>query len=78
MKNLRLIALMFSVVLTIACKDTKKETVVETEVEEIIKDDVKEKRLSITLLPKSGSNVEGTINFSEKNGLVTMVGTVTG
>lgn len=78
MKNLRLIALTFAVVFATACKETKKEneTVIETtEVEEIVTPD---KKLSISLVPKSGSNVEGTINFSQKNGMVTMVGTVTG
>tara|TARA_R110002049_G_scaffold273961_3_gene451893 strand:- start:16 stop:597 length:582 start_codon:yes stop_codon:yes gene_type:complete len=80
MKNLRLIALTFAVVFATACKDNKKETETEvkTEVEEIVKKDTTEKRLSITLSPKSDSNVEGTINFVEKNGMVTMVGTVTG
>lgn len=80
MQNLRLIALTFAVVFATACKDSKKETetVIETEVEEIIKEDTTEKRLSITLSPKSGSNVEGKINFVQKNGMVTMVGTVTG
>lgn len=80
MKNLRLIALTFAVVFATACKDSKKETetTIETEVEEIVKEGTTEKKLSITLSPKSGSNVEGTINFTQKNGLVTMVGTVTG
>ncbi len=36
------------------------------------------KRLSITLSPKSGSRVEGTINFTQLNGMVSMVGMVTG
>ncbi len=80
MKNLKLIALAFSVVFATSCKENKTETevVIETEVEEIVKEDTIEKKLSITLSPKSDSNVEGTINFTEKNGMVTMVGTVIG
>lgn len=80
MKNLRLIALSLSVVLATACKDAKKETEtqIENEVEDVVKEVTTEKRLSISLDPKSGSNIEGTINFVEKNGMVTMVGTVTG
>ena len=80
MKNLKLFVLMISVVFATACKESKKETeeVVETEVEEIIKETSKEKRISVTLSPKSDSNVEGTINFTEKDGKVIMVGTITG
>lgn len=80
MKTIKLFALACTVVLAVSCKDTKKEneTVVETEIEEVKETTATEKKLSITLSPKSGSNVEGTINFSEKDGMVTMVGTVTG
>jgi Cu-Zn family superoxide dismutase len=80
MKNLKLIALAFTIVFATACKDSKKEVedVVETEVEEIVKENTTEKRMSITLSPKSNSNVEGTINFTEKDGKVIMVGTITG
>ncbi len=80
MKNLKLIALAFSVVFVTSCKDNKKETeeITKVEVEEIVKEDTTEKTLSIYLSPKSGSEVEGTINFTEKGGIVTMVGTVMG
>jgi Cu-Zn family superoxide dismutase len=78
MKHLKLIALAFSVVFATSCKENKSETVVETEVEEIVEENTVEKKISVTLSPKSGSKVEGTINFTDKNGLVTMVGTITG
>lgn len=80
MKYLKLIALAFSIVFATSCKDEKKEIekVVDTEIEEIVKENETEKKLSITLSPKSDSNVEGIINFTEKNGMVTMVGTITG
>lgn len=83
MKTLKLFVLTFAVVFATACKDNKKEEV-NTEVEETVTqaeemvEAVKEKKLSITLSPKSDSKVEGTINFTEKDGMVTMVGTVTG
>ena len=80
MKNLKLIALALGVVFATSCKENKTvtEDEIQTEVEEIIKEDSTEKKLSITLSPKSDSNVDGTINFTQKNGMVTMVGTVTG
>lgn len=81
MKNLKLILFSFVVIsAATSCKDTKKETetIVESDFEEIVKEDATEKKLSVLLYPKSGSNVDGTINFTEKNGFVTMVGTVTG
>jgi len=80
MKNLKLLVLTFTVVFVTACKDTTKttDTTIKTETEELKDNISSEKKLSIILSPKSDSNVEGTINFSEKNGIVTMVGTVTG
>jgi len=80
MKNLRLIALAFTVVFATSCKENKTETkdIIDTEVEEIVKENTTVKKLTINLSPKSDSKVEGTINFSEKDGMVTMVGTITG
>jgi Cu-Zn family superoxide dismutase len=81
MKNLNLLTLAFSVVFAISCKEIKtetEETSIDTEIEKVVEASSTEKRLSITLSPKSDSNVEGTINFVEKNGIVTMVGTITG
>jgi Cu-Zn family superoxide dismutase len=81
MKHLKLIALAFSVVFVTSCKETKSETdeaLIDTEIEQVVEVTSTEKSLTISLSPKSDSNVEGTINFVEKNGMVTMVGTVTG
>jgi Cu-Zn family superoxide dismutase len=81
MKHLKLIALAFSVVFVTSCKETKSETdeaLIDTEIEQVVEATSTEKSLTISLSPKSDSNVEGTINFVEKNGMVTMVGTVTG
>ncbi len=80
MKHLKLIALTLSIVFATACKDNKKESqeADDMQVEDVVKEDATPKKLSITLSPKSGSNVDGTVNFIEKDGKVTMVGTVTG
>ncbi|WP_179352569.1 superoxide dismutase family protein [Winogradskyella vidalii] len=83
MNKLRLIVICFTVVFATACKDSNKEkeapaTVVETE--PVMTEDMtpNEKKLTVTLAPKNGSNVEGSINFSESDNMVTMVGTITG
>ncbi|WP_417875883.1 superoxide dismutase family protein [Winogradskyella sediminis] len=82
MKNLKVLLLSCILVTAVtACKDTKKETDTTTEKEtEVIEEnvDTTSKKLSVTLSPKSDSNIEGTINFTETNGKVSMVGTVTG
>lgn len=82
MKNLKVLLLSCILVSAVtACKDTKKETDTTTEKEtEVIEEnvDTTSKKLSVTLSPKSDSNIEGTINFTETNGKVSMVGTVTG
>lgn len=80
MKNLRLLALAFTLVFATSCKDNKAETKdsIDTEVEEIVKENTTVKKLTVTLSPKSGSNVEGTVSFKEKDGMVTMVGIFSG
>jgi len=81
MKNLKLLGLAFSVVFVTSCKENKTETeeaIIDTEIEKVVEANSTEKRLTVSLSPKSDSNVEGTINFVEKNGMVTMVGTITG
>jgi len=82
MKNLKVLLLSFIVVSAVtACKNTNKETDTATETQtEVLEEnvDTTSNKLSITLSPKSDSNIEGTINFTETNGKVSMVGTVTG
>lgn len=80
MKHLKLIALAMGIVFATGCKDNKKDTqgVDDMETEDVVIEDTAPKKLSITLSPKSGSNVNGTVNFTETNGMVTMVGTFTG
>ncbi|MEL0653285.1 superoxide dismutase family protein [Algibacter sp. TI.3.09] len=81
MKDLKLVALAFTLVFAISCKDSKKEneTITETEVVKNVEETiVKNKNLSILLSPKSGSDIKGTLNFTEENGQVTMNGTISG
>jgi Cu-Zn family superoxide dismutase len=81
MKDLKLVVLAFTLVFAISCKNSKKEneTIIETEaVKNVENTIVKNKNLSILLSPKSGSDIKGTLNFTEGNGQVTMNGTISG
>ena len=81
MKDLKLVVLAFTLVFAISCKNSKKEneTILETEaVKNVENTIVKNKNLSILLSPKSGSDIKGTLNFTEENGQVTMNGTISG
>ncbi|NRR91904.1 superoxide dismutase family protein [Winogradskyella undariae] len=78
MKNLKFITLALTILFATACKDKPKNTDKVTKTEAAKETSISQKSLSIALDPKSGSNVEGTIKFSEENGTVSMVGTITG
>ncbi|WP_159019395.1 superoxide dismutase family protein [Algibacter sp. L3A6] len=81
MKDLKLVVLAFTLVFAISCKNSKNEneTIIETEaVKNVENTMVKNKNLSILLSPKSGSDIKGTLNFTEENGQVTMNGTISG
>lgn len=78
MKNIKLAAIAFVFVFATSCKKNKKEEVKETEVENVVKETSTEKKLVINLSPKSDSNVEGTVTFKEKDGIVSMTANMTG
>ena len=80
MRHLKLMALAFTVVFATACKNDKKETeeIIETEVEEVVTETKTEKTISVTLSPKSDSNVTGTVVFTDKGGEVTMEANLSG
>ena len=62
-----------------SCKDEKKETEeITTEIEEIVTEEVTKKSISITLTPRSESNVQGKVMFTEENGEVSMTAKMTG
>ncbi|MCF7561321.1 superoxide dismutase family protein [Sabulilitoribacter multivorans] len=72
--SLLLLALALSVV---ACKQNKKDTeVVENEIIEV--ETNISKTLTVGLSPKSDSNVSGSVVFTEENGTVNMVASITG
>ncbi len=62
-----------------ACKNAKKEEpVMESETAETEMETSMTKELSVTLNPKSDSNVSGTVTFTEENGIVSMHAMITG
>ena len=80
MKKINYLILVFAVSLT-ACKNTKSEeknTETAVEVTDVVIEEPIIKELNITLNPKSDSNVSGTVIFTEENGTVKMVATMTG
>lgn len=80
MKNKVLTVLALSLILATACKDATKKTedTVDTEIEEVVKDTDMSKTLTVTLNPKSDSNVSGTVTFIEKDGEIMMTADMTG
>ncbi|NNE32712.1 MAG: superoxide dismutase family protein [Winogradskyella sp.] len=85
MKNFKLIALALTLVFATACKDNNKEsednmeTEMETEVKEMMTDENEiTKELTFNLSPKSDSNVEGTVTFTQTGDEVSMVANMSG
>ncbi|MBO3116142.1 superoxide dismutase family protein [Winogradskyella sp. DF17] len=80
MKTKVLAVLALSLILATACKNATKKTeeTVETEVEEVVNDTNMSKTLTVTLNPKSDSNVSGTVTFTEKEGKIMMTADMTG
>lgn len=80
MKNTSIFTLAIIMVLTIACKNEKKEA--EQNIEETVtnKEEVtaKVEVIKFSLEPKSDSNVSGTVTFTQENGSVTMVAEMEG
>jgi Cu-Zn family superoxide dismutase len=78
MKKIGLILL--ATVFIIACKQNKKEDkTVETEVIETVENEVTSpKTLTFVLQAKSETNVNGKVVFTEENGIVNMLVTVSG
>ncbi|MGZ0017774.1 superoxide dismutase family protein [Yeosuana sp. AK3] len=79
MKKTSLFAFALVMVLTIACKNEKKET--EQKIEEpVIVEEVTSniEVIKFSLEPKSDSKVSGTVTFTQENGQVTMVAEMEG
>lgn len=78
MKKISVLMIAFAISAT-ACKQTKKEeVVVENESTEMVIEEVNTKTLTIALNAKSESNVSGNVVFTEDNGTVKMLATVSG
>jgi len=58
----------------ISCKNNKSEEKEGIETEEVVTETSEKKQLSILMEPRSDSNTQGTISFTEENGVVTMHG----
>lgn len=80
MKKTSVFALALIMVLSISCKNEKKET--EKQVEEtVVEEEVTASNVEVikfALEPKSDSNVSGTVTFTQENGIVTMVAEMEG
>lgn len=84
MKKLHILALILSLVLSVACKSDKKENSTETEAETIETKKVIDpsandgKQVWVMLNSKSGSNVKGNVIFEQEGEKVSMVASING
>ena len=82
MKNIKVLMLALVFISGYNCKEVKKDAKeaseeMEEAVEEI-KEEVKVESIQFSMEAKSDSNVKGDVNFTEENGTVKMVATLTG
>lgn len=81
MKKINLLALVAVFAIATSCKNDKKESMEMepvNEVEEVMPEPVVAKKVTIELIAKSGSNVNGNVVFSEENGSVSMTAVMGG
>lgn len=80
MKKIFIFAFAFIMVLSVSCKNEKKETEKKVEETAVEKEEVTSKAdvIKFALEPKSDSNVSGTVTFTQENGSVTMVAEMEG
>ncbi len=82
MKKIHIIALSMILVLAYNCKDGKKtekeSKAAMEEPAEIIVEEVNVKVIKFSMEPKSDSNVQGEVVFTEENGMVMMNATLSG
>jgi len=82
MKNIKYISLLLPFVIAFSCKEVKKDAKDAMEgVEQMateIKEEIEVKTLTFSLEPKSDSNVEGEVSFTEEDGVVDMKATLSG
>ncbi len=83
MKKIVITALGLAIIMSIGCKQTKKEAEEASEEMEEVVEEVKEEVMEVTsirfqLEPKSDSNVSGEVTFTEENGNVVMKASLSG
>jgi len=81
MKKLESILLLGILVLFIQCKETKKEASAESDTDTEVQAETVEETIEVVkfkMEPKSNSNVEGDVSFTDENGQITMVANFSG
>ncbi|WP_111683882.1 superoxide dismutase family protein [Winogradskyella tangerina] len=82
MKHFRITLLVFSIIFMTACKNDNKDSKVEetedVEIKKTVEENVEIKKITMSLDPKSDSEVSGSVTFTEENGEVKMVAEMTG
>ena len=82
MKKLNVICMSLILGVGLSCKETKKEAdQISDEVDEAVEmvvEEVEETVISFQMEPKSDSNVQGTVTFTEVDGVVAMSATFSG
>jgi Cu-Zn family superoxide dismutase len=82
MKNIKLAVLGLLLIWGYSCNEVKKDAAkTSNETEEFLDNNRKEKyveTITISMEPKSDSNVTGEVTFTDENGIVKMVATISG
>ncbi len=81
MKKLESILLLGILVIFIQCKETKKESSAESDIDTEAQTETVEENIEVVkfmMEPKSNSNVEGDVSFTDENGQITMVASFSG
>lgn len=81
MKKLESILLLGILVLFIQCKETKKEASAESDTDTEVQAETVEENIEVVkfkMEPKSNSNVEGDVSFTDEKGQITMVASFSG
>ncbi|MEX0289802.1 MAG: superoxide dismutase family protein [Flavobacteriaceae bacterium] len=78
MRSVKIIVLALVLISGYNCKEAKKEAKEAAEEMEEIVEEVKVESIQFAMEPKSDSNVKGVVNFTEEDGSVKMVATLTG
>lgn len=81
MKTLKLAAIALVLIVSYSCKEAKKESKEASEEMEEVVEEVKEemtKSVKFAMKPKSDSNVSGEVAFTEEDGKVMMMATLSG